>query len=528
VRSVAVPYRSAVAVGAVGSAVVSVLWAAVAADLAAPGLGLGATVVDIGVGLVFVVVALSAAGGSARHRVLVGAVGVAWLAGSALPLALPWHQGVLVLAVALFPTGRLRGPRDLAAVATALVLASGALPQGGAALAFLVVALMAVSDARNERSVRAWPTLTALGVAGVLGTAWTAGRVRGAALEPALVLAVYESLLVLVALAYVAAARSAARVQDRMTDSMLGAGELTGLAGLTSELRRAAGAPDLRIHPWSARHHAFLDENGRPVAVPDVGSGLRVDDGDRPLAVVLDGGTALADPATAEAVRSAVRLTLNHQRLQDEQRVRLGELRAARTRLVAATDLERVQLREELRTVVLSPIEAARRHVDRAEHCADPRPDGTVVEALGIVVGQLSTAGAEIAALTADLPATQLGDGRLLAALTTLAEGSPVPVSLCLDPAAEADQQTETALYYVCSEALANAAKHAEATRLTVTLRRSSAGIELVVADDGRGGADPAGTGLAGLADRVAARGGRLRAESPPGAGTVITATVPC
>jgi hypothetical protein len=434
VRSVAVPYRSTLAAGVVGSVVVAALWAAVAADLAAPRLGPGATVVDIGVGLVFVAGA-SAAGGPVRHRLLVGAVGIAWLAGSALPLARSWHQGVLVLGLTLFPTGRLRSPRDTVAVVAALVVASGALPQWGTALAFLLVALVAASDAGNERSVRAWPALSALGVAGVLGTAWTAGRVRGAAFEPALVLAVYESLLVLVALAYVVAARSAARVQDRMTDSMLGAGELTGLTGLTSELRRAAGAPDLRIHPWSARHHAFLDENGRPVALPDVGSALMVDDGDRPVAVVLDGGAAVADPATAEAVRSAVRLTLNHQRLQDEQRVRLGDLREARTRLVAATDLERYELREELRSVVLTPIDAARRLVGAAvAGDASQHPHDTVAEALEVVIGQLSMAGAEIAALTADVPAAGLGDGRLHASLRALAAGSPVPVALFLDP----------------------------------------------------------------------------------------------
>ena len=62
-------------------------------------------------------------------------------------------------------------------------------------------------------------------------------------------------------------------------------------------------------------------------------------------------------------------------------------------------------------------------------------------------------------------------------------------MTLSLDPAARADQQAETALYYVCSEALANTAKHAGATTITVMLRRAGYGIELVVADDGRGGA---------------------------------------
>jgi signal transduction histidine kinase len=527
VRSLA-SYRFALLAGAGGSIVMAVLWAAVAADVSKSRGGLGATMVDIGVGLVFVVVAPFARRGvSFGHQLLVGTVGVAWLAGSTVPLARSWHQAALVLAVALFPTGLLRGPRDLVAVATALVVATGALSQGGAALAFLLVALMAARDRRHERSARAWPTLTAAGLAAVLGTAWAAGRVRGAALEPALVLGVYESLLVVVALGYVMAARSVGLTKVRITESMVGAGQLTGLGGLTAELRRAVGDPELQIHPWSSPHRAYLDETGRPLVLGNGSApGLTVAEGDRPLAVVVHRGTALDDPATAEAVRSAVRLTLTHQRLQEEQRARLVQLHAARTRLVAAADLERDQLREELRASVLAPIEAARRHVGAAAGLAQ-YPEEPVTEALEVAIGQLSTAGAEVRELTAGVPAIGLGDGRLLASLTALAEGSPVPVVLRLEPDARADRQGETALYYVCSEALANVAKHAGATRVTVTLRRATPGVELIVADDGRGGARPTGSGLAGLGDRVAARGGRLRVDSPPGAGTVITATLP-
>jgi signal transduction histidine kinase len=87
-------------------------------------------------------------------------------------------------------------------------------------------------------------------------------------------------------------------------------------------------------------------------------------------------------------------------------------------------------------------------------------------------------------------------------------------------------QDTETALFYVCSEALANAVKHAAAKRIDITVLRVNGAIEAVISDDGRGGADPTGSGLQGLADRLAARSGRLRVESPPGAGTTVTAVV--
>jgi signal transduction histidine kinase len=82
-------------------------------------------------------------------------------------------------------------------------------------------------------------------------------------------------------------------------------------------------------------------------------------------------------------------------------------------------------------------------------------------------------------------------------------------------------------LFYVCSEAMTNAAKHSGAQRIVVTIDGSGRGITVSISDDGRGGANASGSGLQGLADRLASRGGRLRVESPPGAGTTVTATVP-
>jgi signal transduction histidine kinase len=92
---------------------------------------------------------------------------------------------------------------------------------------------------------------------------------------------------------------------------------------------------------------------------------------------------------------------------------------------------------------------------------------------------------------------------------------------------AAASQEAETALFYVCCEALANAVKHAGATRVAIAVERKEDGVVATVTDDGRGGADPSGSGLVGLADRLAARNGRLRVDSPPGAGTRVTATIP-
>jgi signal transduction histidine kinase len=89
-------------------------------------------------------------------------------------------------------------------------------------------------------------------------------------------------------------------------------------------------------------------------------------------------------------------------------------------------------------------------------------------------------------------------------------------------------EPVEVAAYYVVSEALANATKHAGATCVVISLERGSDGVVLTIADDGAGGADPRrGTGLVGLSDRVEALGGSLRVVSPPGHGTQITVDLP-
>jgi signal transduction histidine kinase len=86
----------------------------------------------------------------------------------------------------------------------------------------------------------------------------------------------------------------------------------------------------------------------------------------------------------------------------------------------------------------------------------------------------------------------------------------------------------EAAVYFLCAEALANAAKHADAASVTISVSQSSGLLSLTLVDDGVGGADPGkGSGLRGLADRVEALGGRLSVRSPKGGGTRLDATIP-
>jgi signal transduction histidine kinase len=117
--------------------------------------------------------------------------------------------------------------------------------------------------------------------------------------------------------------------------------------------------------------------------------------------------------------------------------------------------------------------------------------------------------------------------GGLPVALAALAERSPMPVDLHVADV-RVDEEVERATWFVCSEALANVVKHANASSATISVQERSGRLLVDVGDNGIGGADlGAGSGLAGLADRVEALGGRLALDSPAGRGTRLSAELP-
>jgi signal transduction histidine kinase len=121
-----------------------------------------------------------------------------------------------------------------------------------------------------------------------------------------------------------------------------------------------------------------------------------------------------------------------------------------------------------------------------------------------------------------------LFSGGLGPALETLARHSPVRATVVAQTDARLPEPVEVTAYYVASEALTNAAKHARASEVRITVAVEDRWLVLTIRDDGVGGADPSqGSGLVGLADRVAALGGALAVHSEPGAGTVLTAQIP-
>jgi signal transduction histidine kinase len=121
-----------------------------------------------------------------------------------------------------------------------------------------------------------------------------------------------------------------------------------------------------------------------------------------------------------------------------------------------------------------------------------------------------------------------LADRGIGAALASLADRSPLPTTVAVELSERPPAAIETAAYFVAAEALANATKHSAAARIEIKVARGGAGLEVVVTDDGKGGADPAGSGLVGLRRRVEALDGTLLVDSPDGGPTTIRAELPC
>jgi len=142
---------------------------------------------------------------------------------------------------------------------------------------------------------------------------------------------------------------------------------------------------------------------------------------------------------------------------------------------------------------------------------------------------ELDEALKELRELARGIHPTVLSDRGLGAAVEALARRAPLPVELGELPAQELPEQVELAAYFVVSEALTNVAKHASATRASVTMTKTAGRLAVEISDDGVGGADmDLGTGLRGLTDRLAAIEGQLEVDSKPGRGTTVRASIPC
>ena len=401
-----------------------------------------------------------------------------------------------------------------------------------AVLAGLVVALV--------RRWRAWPRARRMQFAPVL---WAGGASLSLISLQLLVdvLGISEDLrqalflLSLIPLAFVPFAFLIGLLRSRISRAEAVGDLVAGLAssgegpGLRDALAEALSDPSVELVYWVSEAATYINADGAQVEPPRPDPARRWEevthDGKRVGAIVHDGRLDEADELVA-SVASAAGLRMENERLDAELRARLEELRASRARIVEAGYRERQRVERDLHDGAQQRLMALTLNLKLARSKLEENP----VEAgalLDEATADLEQATTELRELARGIHPGLLTDRGLVPALEALALRAPVPVELSTEVEERPAAGIEAATYFLVSEALANVAKHAGADRVSVSVGQSNGSLTVEILDDGRGGADPDGSGLRGLADRVAALDGHFSVGDNEGGGTIVRASIP-
>jgi signal transduction histidine kinase len=296
-------------------------------------------------------------------------------------------------------------------------------------------------------------------------------------------------------------------------------------------LAEALRDPELDVAFWVPERQMYVDAGGAPYEFPvndpsRAMTGIKGADGEPLASLVHDAGLE-NEPALVRDTAAAARLALENARLQAELRAQLVLVQESRARIVAAGDEERRRIERDLHDGAQQRLVALGLELRAAQRRLDPEGQelGDVLEE---AVQELQRALDDLRELAQGVHPSVLTQNGLAAALESLAARTPVHVDVAQAPTGRLPPPVEAAAYFVACEGLANAVKHARASRITISAVRQNGRLVVEVADDGIGGADSSGSGLRGLADRLEAQGGRLRVESRNGEGTRVIGELPC
>jgi signal transduction histidine kinase len=486
---------------------------------------------DLLTGWILIAAGLVAARDARLPGVLLAASGALWFAGNIAGHAAVVHRAPLAQLLLAFPRGRPEGRLETGAVAfayAATVVAGFA--WGDLGTLSLAVVLVAVGGLRSQRAVgrRRRERRYGLGgsvffavaltlVAGVNLLTDTASARRGTLLG-------YEAALAAVAVyaAYCLGRRPWERLA--VTDLVVDLGE-TRAETVRDALARALGDPTLAVGYRLDGRPGYVDASGRPIELPPTTGRrrlTRVERQGREIAVLVHDAAVLDDPALLDAVAAATRLAAANATLQAEVFDQIRELEASRRRLLEAADNERRRLEARLHDGTVRRLAALTGALATARDAATPATAARIADA----EDQLAKTTRDLRELGAGLHPRELNEQGLAVAVAALAARSPVPVELTIDCGRLPDE-IEAAIFFVCSEALANVAKHANATRVSISLVAEGSRVRAEIRDDGAGGADPSGGGLRGLADRLEALRGTLEVRNEPEGGSRLTAELP-
>jgi signal transduction histidine kinase len=298
---------------------------------------------------------------------------------------------------------------------------------------------------------------------------------------------------------------------------------------LRDSIAVALGDSTLTLAYWATEQQAYVDAQGRRVELPESGSGriaTPVERGGAPLAVIIHDESLAEERDLVRTVGSAAALTLENERLAAELRARLEELRASRGRIVETADAERRRLERDLHDGAQQRLVALALSLKFAGGSEDlAEVHGLIADA----VEELREATAELRELARGIHPAILTDRGLDVAVSALAARTSVPVEVRNPTVERLAAPVESTAYFVVAEALTNVTRYSHASHAEIDIGRDNGTLVVEIRDDGIGGADSRrGSGLRGLADRVAAVDGRLVVTSEPGVGTVVHAEIPC
>jgi signal transduction histidine kinase len=213
---------------------------------------------------------------------------------------------------------------------------------------------------------------------------------------------------------------------------------------------------------------------------------------------------------------------------QQQMSERIDVLTSTRAGAVDAQEEKLRRIERDLHDGAQARLVALGMSLGMAEQKLDAAEPGEARELLAEARSGAEHALRELRDLARGIHPPVLADRGLEAAVRSLADLSPMQVSVSVDLGDRPSAAVESAAYFVSAEGLANAAKHANATRVEIRIVRRGGSLHLEIIDDGSGGADPEGSGLRGLRNRVEALDGTFRVLSAPGGPTVLSAELPC
>ncbi len=515
---------------------------------------------------------------------LLGLSGLTWFVGSAVRINLEgaqitafvgqrWYFGFLLAALLAYPTGRIVGtarpilaltllaltvhtlsrlllyvPTDVANTGTSNWLTPVSDPaawltiedafayvQTGLVLA--TTALMAARwwhGGRPERQMRTPPLLAGAALTVAVGVENLAGwNAPFAALEVPSYLVRYV-LLVVTAWSIAYGLRQLRLTRIDVVEVVADLGDVP-VDTLRAGLARALDDPSLRVARWSEQSGGYVDGdvtidpiNVRPGRAVSLVSGAG-----GPVAAVEHNAVLLEDPGLVDLVTGAVRATAYTEQLRAELQDQLAAVEESRARLVAAADDERRRVERDLHDGAQQRLVSVALNLRLAQQSPDVEP--AAAEAFGRAADELAIAIDELRSLARGLHPAIVSEAGLAAALESLADRSPVPVTVDVRLTLEPADGAAVSVYFAVAEVLTNVAKHSGATHVWVCGREIGGQLVLTARDDGRGGAVVGvNGGLRGVSDRLDTVGGQLivrdlAESSDRGAhGTEIEVSVPC